>query len=434
MKKLTALILALLLTLSCVSAFAQTVSVRLNVDSEQVRTLLSGFGLPEAQLGIADPVLSLVNALGVRVTTVEDGAQVDLDLNGEDALSLGWASDGDGFGVVSTLFPNYYLTVSNDTISGMMEQMAQNMPGAGGEGGAGGFDMAAMQSVFGGYCQKWMEACGAAGRPGEPVAVEYEYGNHVFDTMVPVTVDMEAITAATNELLDSLLADPAAMAMLQGMAQGMAQNSGAAFDPESFEADFKAGFADWMAHFPDEVKAEVYTNAGDESGMFFMNAESFREGEANPFFTAFMLYENAQNMDMGFTMAVEDDETGETATMSAGFAMKDTDMKMSFEMGGMYYGLNMHIDGSDMTFDVFFMNAESPLLSVALEITDGGERTLPVDAEGKETIAAEAIMADANGEAVQGLYGDVMANGLGALMDVVMRQAPETAALMGQAS
>ena len=76
-----------------------------------------------------------------------------------------------------------------------MAQMAQNMPGAGGEGGAGGFDMAAMQAVFGGYFQKWMDACATAGKPGEPVAVTYEYGSYVFDTMVPVTVDMAAITA-----------------------------------------------------------------------------------------------------------------------------------------------------------------------------------------------------------------------------------------------
>ncbi len=434
MKKLFALILALLLTLSCTSAFARTVTTRLTVDREQAKALFSGFGMPEAQMATVDPILSLVNALGVRVTTAEDGAQVDLDLNGEDALSLGWASDGEGFGIVSTLFPNHYLTVSNDTISGMMAQLAQNMPGAGGEGGAGGFDMAAMQSVLGGYYQKWMEACASAGQPGEPVAVEFEYGNHVFDTMVPVTVDMAAITAATNELLEALLADPAAMAMLQGMAQGMAQSGAATFDPETFEADFLAGFTEWMAHFPDEVNAEVYTNANDESGMFYMYSEAYYEGEETPFFTAYMLYENAKNMDMGFAMDLTDDEKQETVTMTAGYAMKDTDMKMFFDMGGIYYGLNMSFNGGSMTFDVFFMNDKAPLMTVAVEIAEGGDRTLPVDNAGKTVLAVEEIMQDANSEAAQGLYGDIQANGLGALMGAVMQQAPELGSLMGQAS
>jgi hypothetical protein len=102
-------------------------------------------------------------------------------------------------------------------------------------------------------------------------------------------------------------------------------------------------------------------------------------------------------------------------------------------MGGIYYGLNMSFKGGDVTFDVFFMNAGAPLMTVAVEITDGGDRTLPMDASGKTTMALEALMADANGEAAQGLYGDIQANGLGALMDVLARQVPETAGLMGQA-
>ena len=432
MKKLFALILALLLTLSCTSAFAHTVTTRLTVDREQAKALFSGFGMPEAQMATVDPILSLVNALGVRVTTAEGGAQVDLDLNGADALSMGWALDDAGVNIVSTLFPNYYLTLSNETIAQIMAQMAQNMPGAGGEGGAGGFDMAAMQAVFGGYYQKWLAACTAAGIPGEPVEVKYEYKNYVFDTMVPVTVDMEAITEATTELLSELLADPAAMAMLQGMARGMAQSSGTAFDPETFEADFKAGFGEWMAHFPDEVSAEVYTNANDASGMFYMYSEAYYEGEEMPFFTAYMLFENAQNMDMGFAMDLTDDETQQTVTMTAGFAMKDTDMKMFFDMGGIYYGLNMSFNGGSMTFDVFFMNDKAPLMTVAVEITDGGDRTLPVDSAGKTVLAVEDIMQDANSEAAQGLYGDIQANGLGALMGTVMQQVPELGSLVGQ--
>ena len=429
MKKLLVLMLALMLALTCVAASAQTVCTEIAIDRDQVKGLISGFGVPEEQTGMIDPILALVNALGVRVTTVEGGAQVDLSLNDADALSLGWALDDAGASIVSTLFPNYYLTISSQTIEAMLQQMAANMPGAGAEGGAGGFDPAAMQAVFGGHLEKWMTACAAAGQPGEPVAVEFEYGGHAFDTMIPVTVDMAAITAATNTLLDDLLSDEAAMAMLQGMAQGMAQRGGAQFDPENFEQEFKAGFEAWMAHFPDTVNAEVYTNS-DGSEAFYMLAESAYEGSDAPFFTCYMLYENAQNMDMGFSMEMTDEETSETATMKAGFTMKDTDMKMYFDMGGMYIGLNMRFAGSDMAFDVFFMNPDSPLVSVKVEITDGGDRTLPVEDEGKTALAIEQVMADGNSEAAQGLYADIQANGLGALMGVAMQQVPELGQLM----
>jgi len=432
MKKLFALMLALMLALTCTSALATTVCVDCAIDTDQAKGLMSGFGIPEEQMGMADIALAVVNALGVRVTTVVDGGQVDLSMNDADALSLGWAMDDAGMNVVSTLFPNYYLTVSNETIGQMMEQFMANMPGAGSGDGEGGFDMAAMQEVFGSYFEKWFTACSSAGKPGEPETAEFEYGDYVFDTKVPVTVDMLTITAATNELLDELLADPAAMAMLQGMAQGMCQSSGTEFNPETFEADFKAGFEEWMAHFPDEVNAVIYTMS-DGGDTFYMEAESLREGEEKPFFTAFMFYENAQNMDMGFTMDMTDEETQETVTMTAGFALKDTNMKLSFDMGGVYMGLNMSFTGSDMAFDVFFMNADAPLLSVNVEITPDGDRTLPVDAEGKSVLAVEDVMADGNSDAAQGLYTDVQTNGLGALMGAAMQAVPELGSLMGMA-
>ena len=162
-----------------------------------------------------------------------------------------------------------------------------------------------------------------------------------------------------------------------------------------------------------------------------MNAESFREGDKAPFFTAFMLYEDMQNMDMGFAMEMADEQNPDTPAMKAGFSMKDADMKLYLNMGGMYMGLDIHINGGDMTFDVFFMNEDKPLLTVTLEITDDGDRTLPMDDAGKAVTPLEDIMANADGNAAQGLFGDIQVNGLSALMDIAMQQVPEFGQLMG---
>ena len=430
MKKLLALTLALMLALTCMTAFADTVVTKLTVDADQAKALIAGSGVPEDQMAVADPILALLNALNVRVTTVADGAQVDLGLNDADALSLGWTVDDAGVSLVSTLFPSYIVTASGETIAQLLEQFAANIPGAG--DGAGGMDMAAMGEVFSAHFQKWMAACAAAGQPGEPEAADFEYNGIKFNTMVPVTVDMEAITAATNELLDDLMADPAAMAAMQGMAQGAAQSSGAEFNPDTFEADFKAGFEEWMAHFPDEVEAVIYTN-DDGSETFYMDAASYHEGEEEPFFSAWMFFENAQSMDMGFAMDVTDEDSGETVPMSAAFAMKDSDMQMSFDMNGVYFGLGMSLSDSDMLFTVFFMNADAPLATIAVELTPDGDRTLPVDAEGKTALALEDLMADESGEAIQGLMMDIQTNGLGALMGAAMQAVPELGSLMGMA-
>lgn len=428
MKKLLALIVALMMALTCMSALADNVYTKVTVDGDLAKGLLTGFGVPEDQMAIVDPVIALVNALGVSVTTVADGAQIDLDLNGNPAVSLGFAMDEQGAKVVSNLIPNYLLTVSQETIGQFMEQLAANMPGAGGEDG--GMDMNAMMETFGGYFQPWFEACASAGQPGDPVTGEYEFMDYKFDTMVPVTVDMAVITEATQKLIDDLTADPAAMAAIKGFAQGFARNSGEEFDEANFDQDFKAGMQEWMSHFPDTVTAEFYTDSTDEDGMpFYLQGDSVWGEESG--FTYYMLFVDEGNMNMGYQMTVKDGD--EEVPMEAGFAMENGGMSMYFSMGEMYMGLVMSFSEDGFAIDVYFMNADKPLVSLIITTIAGGDRTLPVDGEGKTVLAIEDVMSG-EGEGVEGLAGDFMANGLGALMGTLSEQVPEIAGLMSMMS
>ncbi len=419
MKKLLALILALMLALGGVSAFAGTVYTKVTIDGDVVKALLPAFGVPEDQLAMLDPIISLVNALGVKVVTVEDGAEVALDLNGKEALNLGWATDDAGATVVSTLFPNYVLTIPQETIDQIMEQFMANMPGAGGEGGGlGGFDFEAMGEVFGKYFAEWVQACSAAGQPGEPVPGDYVMDGVAFDTMVPVTVDVPTIKEATVKLMDDLLADPAAM----GMIKGMAQSTGAQIDDETFDADFKAGFEEWMAHMPETVTAEFYTN-GEDGQTFFLTGESVMEGEEEPSFTYDMMYLGEANMTMHCHMGGE-------APMDMGFSMEGTDMSMFFAMGDIYYGLNLSFPGNEFDMDLFFMDPEAPVLCLKVTTDEAGERALSMDAAGKTALAIEMPM-DGNDEAVQDLLGDIMNNGFGTLVSVLGEEVPEVMSLIG---
>lgn len=417
MKKLFALFLALMMALSCMSALADTIYTEVAVDRDVAVELLTGFGMPEDQLSTIDPVIAVINALGVNVTTVADGAQIDLSLKGEAALSLGYAVGEQEIAIASTLFPNYLVTMTQETLASLTEQFMANMPGAG--SGEGGVDMNAMMEVFGGYYTRWFEACAAAGKPGDPVTGEYEFEGYTFDTMVPVTVDMAAITEATRSLMDELLADPAAMAMLKGMAQGTAQSSGETFDEANFEADFRAGFEEWLAHFPVTADAQFYTNS-DGSESFYLYGESMREGETEPFI-ANMLYVDQTHMMMGY-------QDGQVTAGS--FAMDGTDMSMSFTMSDMYFGLAMSFPENQFALDFYCQNTEKPLISVTVTFGEGGERTLSMDDAGKTVLAVEDVMNDQSGEAVQGIFGDIMTNGAGPLLGVLAEQVPEVAGLM----
>ncbi|MBR2697219.1 MAG: hypothetical protein IKE76_01380, partial [Clostridia bacterium] len=148
-------------------------------------------------------------------------------------------------------------------------------------------------------------------------------------------------------------------------------------------------------------------------------------------FTYYMLFVDEGNMNMGYQMTVKDGD--EEVPMEAGFAMENGGMSMYFSMGEMYLGLAMSISEDGFAMDVYFMNADKPLVSVVVTTAKGGERTLAVDGAGKTTLAIEDVMSG-EGEGVEGLAGDFMANGLGALMGTLSEQVPEIAGLMGMMS
>ena len=202
MKKLLALTMALLMALSCMSAFADTIYTKVLVDEEVAESLMALYGMDEDQLALVDPILSLVNAIGVNVITAEDGAPVDVDLNGANAFSLGFAANEAGATVASTLFPNYVLTVSQETMNEFMKQFAANMPGAS-AGGEGGMDMTALILAAAGL---WALCRFGVGTVGE-------------QTYVPVTLRREgrelkvlALRDTGNTLRDPITGEPVLVA------------------------------------------------------------------------------------------------------------------------------------------------------------------------------------------------------------------------------
>ena len=89
-KKILALALALVMTLTCAAASAVSIQLKTEVNKDAAAEMLNGAGMPESGLSAAGTIIDLVNVLGLKMTIVEDGGQVDLDLEGNTALSLGW--------------------------------------------------------------------------------------------------------------------------------------------------------------------------------------------------------------------------------------------------------------------------------------------------------------------------------------------------------
>ena len=415
MKKWIAMILALALALTCTAASAGMVHVRMSVDREAAKDVLKDFGVPERLLAVTDPMISLASALGVKVTTMEDGVQVDLDLNGENALSLGYASDAEGIRLASTLFPNYVLTLKLKT-SGQTKEtfMPSNLPGTENDR-SGEETMSIMPTSVQTYIQSFVIACVAAAVPGEPVQGEYEFDGCKFDTMVPITVDVPVVKDAFHGLTEDLLKDEGIL----GIIRRYAGKVGADLSVDLLREGFKV----FEAHFPEMVTAEFYQNSsGGET--FYVTGRAGYAGKETPSYEYSMLYRDGKN----YTMTYQDHEHG----LTAGMAFRENGFRMEFTCGGKSLAFDFTAEEGDPAVcrcGVFYKNMEKPLISVEVTSASAGERTLPLEAGGKTVLALEDVLSGKSG-AASGLLGDIIMNGFGPLMTKLSEAVPEAARLI----
>lgn len=414
LRKLLTTILAFVFILSCTTASADSVYAKVSVDTTAAQEMMMSFGIQEDQMAIINPILSLINALGVRVITAEDGFQVDLELNDDNALSLGNIADGQDISLVSTLFPNYVLKMKQETLGTMMETFMSNMPaistGASEEG-----SMSIMPATLTTYINSFTQICADAATPGEPVKGEYQFDGYSFDTMVPVAVDVPKIKEAFHNLTEDMLKDEAVLSSIQSYAQ----MSGIDSDPEKL----KASLSEFEAHFPDTAAADYYQKSEDPVS-FYITGRAYHEGKEDPSYEYTMLRKDEKNYTMSFLDHEQD--------IVSGLIITDRGVRVEYKQGAMNFILNFTAEAGEPTVyrcDFFFMNTDKPMISAVITVSDDGTRTLPVDDEGKTALAIEDLMSG-DSEAVGGLLSDIMMNGFSPLMAKLSEAAPGAAKLV----
>ncbi len=411
LKRIIAIFLVLAMILANAAASAGTVTVQVSVDQDAAKRILTGTDVSDEQLSMIEPILSLINILEIQVITVQEGGQVDLKLKGENALSLGFASDEQEIRLASTFFPNYLLTIKQDTLTGMMGTFMSYMPGtAVNESGEG--TMSIMPTSPSTYITSFMLVCKEAAVPGEPVKGEYQFDGYTFDTMVPVTVDIPKVKEAFHGLKVDLLKDEAVLASLQGLPHP----GGEKLTPENLRATLD----EFETHLPDEVTAEYYQN-GENSMPFYVTGRAGYTGKENPSYEYSMLYKDEKNC----TMSYLDHEHG----IIAGLILTDGGIRLEYKQGE----TNLVIDFMSETgepavyrCDLYFNDTSKPLISVSDTVATEGDRTLSLETDGKTVLTLEEIMGGES-EAASGLLMDIMMNGFGPLMAKLSEVSPEAA-------
>ena len=429
-KKWISLMLALALILSGTAVSADTLYAKVSIDQDIAKDILADQDLTLGQRLLIGPVLSLMNDLGLKVTTLEDGAQVDLDLNGDRVLSLGFSADEEGMRLASSLIPGYILSLKRETVEGILNLLpaafgAETGESAAETSGNGGNESVAVDPTTSddpgsfpqasGAFDDFAKACSAAVVPGEPVSGEYEFEEVRFDTMVPITVDMPAIREAFTALAESLLTDET----IAGKISLYSRIRGREWDPEKI----RASVAEFESHFPDTVSAAYYYNS-DGGPAWCVTGEARNEGEADPFVT--------------YQMVKQDEKTGlftydvEKHDMHFYLRFAETQFLAGYWLGEkmlILSGITKQGDPAVTTFGLHVSRMKTPLVTVQITSSSEGERTLPLEDGNKTELSLEDLLSGKS-DAGKGLITDLLTNGFGSLTNMLSKQSPQITLLL----
>ena len=238
MKKFLALLLALVMALSCTAALAEapafqlpdlmevldqalesapamTLQENFTVNEDAVKNLLAMFGAPEQVQSIADLALSFVNNLGEKTVFADKGIQYDLQLKDQAVCSLALERTAEGFALVSNLVPSYKITVKEETVRALLGQLTEQINAV-----LSKVNMEQIQAAFMKimqYAQEAAEKMQSVISMGEPVKGEYEFDGMTFNTCTPVNMDVKAYAEIMTDYVKNLMTDETIVGMLTSL-------------------------------------------------------------------------------------------------------------------------------------------------------------------------------------------------------------------------
>lgn len=420
MKKLMALLLALVMALSCVGALAEntdalvtsTTQMTFAVNDELVSALLPALAeqeLTEEDQQMLSQLLAMLNNLGAKCVVAENGVQVELTLKDVPVATLVGAAGEDGLTLMSDLFPSYALTMPADALA-----QTNTLP-----------DEAMLQSLEA-HLNALMERISAYA--GQPEMGEFPLENVVFNVKQPYEMTQKDVALLVLNWLKELMADEALAPLFASVASA-----------EGLDAASLDGVIAQLESMTEEdlmpVNVATYTVV-DEQGQpgadFYFTADMGDDenvlavscGMAQGVMYVHLAFGEAiyTSLDEMRQAAAEGGSSAITIDMAAMIDQSQDAMGfgLDFYGAGMYVGLTLQgaqtEAGLAQEIALYFMTNQAPLLGVSCLTVPGGELTASMTTEGKTVISLEELMADEEGTLSGGLQLDVMSFGLNNLI------------------
>lgn len=421
MKKILALLLALVMALGCVGAVAEetdneniialpsfTVAFESTVNVDAVAALLPMFGVDEATVAQMQSILPLLANSNGQLVFADNGIQLDLGLKGQNILTIAGEQTEGGFAVASDILPSYVITLANETIEAIMQQFTVQT-----EEAMSGVDMNALAEKLTGYFMEYAATLSNTVTPGDPELGEFTFefadGDLTFNCRMPINVDLETIKTAALALMEQIKNDEGVASLISAL--------GTMGIPVEISENTEV--------VTPEVTVYAYANVDEEGNS---------TGEA----TLVTVETTAEGQTVNVTVLVEGQSVSvfvelpeDQGTVNVYVVPSETGVAVSFEMSAAGVQCAEDIEASVgenglvIESETYFMDMENAIATDAVTFAMGGKRTFAVQDENKTAIAVEQLMADSEGEIAGDLLADVMSNGLGALIAKVSEIMPE---------
>ena len=445
MKKLIALLVAMMMAFTCVSALAETaeeqpglpfdlaipnltLTYSLELDEEQAAALLATAQLPEESAGMAKMLLPLLNGLGEQLIFADNGVQFDLSMKGQEILSLVAEATETGFALSTNLLPSYMLTIQTATIQKLVEEFMKQA-----EEASGKLDMELIEKAaekIAGYAMETFGAFQSLVIFGEPVKGEYAdlIEGVTFNTEKTLIVDVAGMMEAVKQFATKALSDEDIKAAIDSI---VAMIPGASFDPAQI-----LGSLDVPAEYIPDVAGLVYTITDDEGNQtavdtfVIVNAVG-KESDEGDTTTYVYVAENALDIsveipaqNVSFEIYGELVENGLVATI----AVSAEGMDAVLELTAAATDTGVNVGGA-----LYLNDAETPLVNCSIGFAMAGERTKKATDGEKAEFALDGLLDEQNAPNLfAALVMDAVTNGLGNVMNNIKTVMPMQGAILEQ--
>jgi len=441
MKKLLAVLLALVLALSCTLAMAEstdtaattdttatpafpglTIESSYDVNREALANLLTQMGLDEGLVKIIDAVAAIADEAGEKLVIANDGVQAEVLLKDNTLVNVLALFDQTDLTLGSNLIPNYALKISFEEIGEMLLSKVQEQNDI-----LNSLDVPAIQEALTNYINDYINTCTAAIIPGEVQQGDFVMDGVSYNIMMPMKVDLPTIVDATNELIYNVSNDETIQtALVQLALMGVEVN---------FEG-VEDGYTIVDPAYLPAVNVEVYMNMnekGEQSDPTQVNVTVVPAGETAPA-TTVITKVNGNNVTVDCEFISGKDKANVIYAMDRDpqdpFGVN---CRVDAYVNDFYLGFAAVTASNDqaITFDAYayVQDTEKAIAEEHGSITLNGEITLGV-ADGATVLTLADLTGESGENALSGVVMDLLFNGLGNVVSTASNLMPDEVGLI----